>query len=84
VASSDQPVRVGLAHGEVAALHGDFYGPTVNVAARLVGAAPPGGAVVDGAVRRLVVAPSYRFEPFDTGPLRGFDEPVPAFLLSAA
>jgi adenylate cyclase len=29
-------VRVGLAHGTVLPLEGDYFGPTVNVAARLV------------------------------------------------
>jgi adenylate cyclase len=34
VQTSPQPVRVGLAHGEIVALHGDCYGPTVNLADR--------------------------------------------------
>ena len=35
------PVRVGLATGEMASVFGDLYGPDVNLAARLVGAAGP-------------------------------------------
>ena len=34
-------VRVGLAHGTVVPLEGDFFGPTVNVASRLVELARP-------------------------------------------
>ena len=33
---SAHPVRVGMAHGTVVNLYGDFYGETVNLAARLV------------------------------------------------
>ncbi len=40
VERSPQPVRVGLAFGPAVALHGDYYGPTVNLAARLVVGCP--------------------------------------------
>ena len=40
------PVRVGLAAGPVAALRGDFFGPAVHLAARIVGATPTGTAAV--------------------------------------
>ena len=35
--SAGPPVRVGLAAGSVAALRGDFFGPAVHLAARIVG-----------------------------------------------
>ena len=39
-------VRVGLAFGSVVNRYGDYYGPIVNLAARLVAVAPPGGVLV--------------------------------------
>jgi adenylate cyclase len=73
LAASTQPVRIGLAHGEVVAFHGDFYGPTANLAARLVAVARPGMIVVDESlaaeIDRIVDV-----EPIQTGPLRGFPD----------
>ena len=66
IAASPQPVRVGFAHGEVAALHGDYYGRTVNLAARLVAVAPSGG------VLSSVEIGGFECSPYETGPLRGF------------
>jgi adenylate cyclase len=39
-------VRVGLAHGAVLALEGDYFGPTVNLASRIVNIAYAGAVVV--------------------------------------
>jgi adenylate cyclase len=56
--------RAGVAEGEVLARGGDLYGPTVNLAARLVGVAAPSTIVVaDG-------------EGADVVELRGFNAPV--------
>jgi len=73
VAASPQPVRIGLAHGEVAALHGDYYGQTVNLAARLVAAAPTSGVLIAQEVE------GFDCQPFDPGPLRGFPSGVAAY-----
>ena len=43
--------RVGLAYGPVVAVQGDFFGPTVNLASRLVGIAPPGVVVISDDAR---------------------------------
>lgn len=52
----DQPeLRVGLAHGPVIAQSGDVYGPTVNLASRLVGFARPGTVLVDEHVAERVI-----------------------------
>lgn len=45
-------VRVGLACGPVLAKDGDFYGPTVNLASRIVNVARPGSVLASGRVRR--------------------------------
>jgi adenylate cyclase len=50
------PVRVGLATGAMVSVFGDLYGPDVNLASRLVGAAEPGTAVVDAATCAAVGA----------------------------
>jgi adenylate cyclase len=39
-------VRVGLAYGDVLSLEGDYYGPVVNLASRIVNIAVPGAVVV--------------------------------------
>ena len=70
VEASPEPVRIGLAHGPVAAFRGDYYGPTVNLAARLVAVAPTGGILVNQPVDGVDC------QPYDTGPLRGFPDPI--------
>ena len=80
VAASPQAVRVGLAHGEIVAFHGDRYGPTVNLAARLVSIAAPGSIVVSDAVRDEVGS-RVELEPVETGPLRGFPDVTTAWVL---
>jgi adenylate cyclase len=44
-------VRVGIAYGPVLAREGDLFGPTVNLANRIVGIAYPGSVVVSAEVR---------------------------------
>ena len=51
VAASHQDVRVGLAHGEIVAIRGDFDGLTVNLAARLVAAATPSTILASESLR---------------------------------
>jgi adenylate cyclase len=71
------PVRVGLATGEMASVFGDLYGPDVNLAARLVGAAQPSTAVVSEGVR--AAAGDFRFEALPALTLKGFAEPTTAY-----
>ena len=57
-------VRVGLAHGDVLALEGDFYGPVVNLASRIVNIAIPGAVVVSETIHQaLGQDPRYVFHP---------------------
>jgi adenylate cyclase len=47
-------VRVGLAWGDVLAREGDYYGPVVNLASRIVNIAFPGSVVVSQAVHDVL------------------------------
>jgi adenylate cyclase len=47
-------VRVGIAYGSALAREGDLFGPTVNLAARLVGIAYGGAVVVTAEVREAL------------------------------
>ena len=69
------PVRVGIAAGTVLFREGDYYGPVVNLAARLVKHAAPGG-VLAPADFRDIAGDAAAFEDFGTSMLKGFDEPV--------
>ena len=76
-------LRVGLSVGEVIVRQGDFYGPTVNLAARLVASAEPGTALADATLhgRLSRVRAGYGFAPAGKFQLPGFDEPVEVFQL---
>jgi class 3 adenylate cyclase len=76
-------LRVGLAFGDVMVRQGDFYGRTVNLAARLVAHAEPGTALADEALhtRLATVRAGYAFAPTGWYELAGFPEPVPAYQL---
>ena len=76
-------LRVGLAFGDVMVRQGDFYGPTVNLAARLVASAEPGTALTDADLhdRLSRVRGGYAFAPAGKYNLAGFDEPVEVFQL---
>lgn len=81
-ADGTQP-RGGLVFGEVLYRHGDYYGPVVNLAARLVDAAIPGEALVDGSVvEALKDDDDLRFEPAGRRMLKGFDAPVAVWSLA--
>jgi len=71
------PIRVGLAAGQVAALRGDFFGPAVHLASRVVGAAPSSSVWVTDEVRiRAQGRGHFTFVPVGRHALAGFSEPV--------
>ena len=77
-------LRVGLAVGDVIVRQGDFYGPTVNLAARLVASAEPGTALADVALHGRLsqrARPATASSPPASFQLAGFDEPVEVFQL---
>ena len=62
-------VRVGMAYGPVLAVQGDYFGPTVNLASRLVGIAGPGAVIISDEARRALGTES-RFQPTELRPRR--------------
>jgi adenylate cyclase len=73
-------VRGGLACGDLVRGYGDFYGPDVTLAARIVRVAAPGALMVSESVRQEA-GDAFRFEPSGRHRLRGFGEPVALFAL---
>jgi class 3 adenylate cyclase len=74
-------IRAGLAYGTVLAINGDYFGNPVNLAARLVAAAAPGQILAEsGLQEKLPDWPAVAHGPLT---LKGFEDPVTAFDLSA-
>jgi adenylate cyclase len=69
-------VRAGLAVGPVISRSGDFYGPVVNVAARLANVARPGEVLATAAVWESVCAKGYRLVDAGARTLKGVPEEV--------
>lgn len=75
---ADMAPHGGIAFGEVLARGGDYYGPIVNMAARLAEAAVPHEVLVT----EVVAAAVEGLEPAGKRMLKGFDEPVTLFSLA--
>jgi class 3 adenylate cyclase len=67
--------RAGVTAGTALALDGDYFGPIVNLAARLVALAGPGDVIASQPVVERLDG-RREFEPLQPQTLRGFDEPV--------
>jgi len=72
--------RGGLGYGVVVTRGGDYYGPVVNVAARVAQLAVPDEILVTADVARAA-GPSFCFEPAGRRMLKGFDGPVQLFVV---
>jgi adenylate cyclase len=72
--------RGGVAYGIVITRGGDYYGPVVNLAARIADLAVPSEVLVSAEVAEFDV--SFHFEPAGRRLLKGFSEPVPLFAAS--
>lgn len=83
---NDQQVtpRGALASGELLFRGGDYYGPIVNLAARLADLAVPHELLVTPAVAAQVPAQGLRFEPAGKRMLKGFDEAVAVLTVGRA
>jgi adenylate cyclase len=72
--AGDVQPRGAVCFGEALTLRGDYYGPVVNLAARLVDEAVPGEVLIDlGSAQQLQRVES---EAAGRRVLKGFDEPV--------
>ncbi len=67
--------RGGVCFGEVIARYGDYYGPVVNMAARLADLAIPREVLVDAGTAGLAGG-AFEFRPAGHRLLKGFDEPI--------
>ncbi len=68
--------RGGLAFGPMLDRCGDYYGPVVNLAARLGELAVPKEVLVTSELAQKIKSPALRCEPAGRRSIRGFDEPV--------
>ena len=75
-------VRVGLALGDVVARDGDYFGPTVNLAARLVKIAQPGSVVANGEFANALKAKAFEVRELGAETLKGFVDRVPVYSVS--
>ena len=79
------PVRVGLAFGDVLSRDGDFFGPVVNLAARIVRLAEPSEVLTSGAVETALAASTrFHFTARGSRSVSGFRDPVEIFLLEGS
>ena len=74
-------VRAGLAYGDVLAQDGDYFGPPVNLAARLVAVAPPGEVLAAPGVVPLL-GDAHVAQPREPRVLRGIDDPVAPYAIT--
>jgi class 3 adenylate cyclase len=76
-------VRAGIAYGDVLAQDGDYFGPPVNLASRLVAVAAPGEVLAGPSVVPLLSA-SLTATAREPQQLRGIAEPVTPYALVSA
>jgi class 3 adenylate cyclase len=77
--SSEISARGGVAFGDVVAQDGDYFGPAVNLAARLVAVAEPGVVLASGDLADRLTPDAWRIQAQGSRTLRGYADPVPAY-----
>lgn len=77
-------IRVGLNAGEPVAEHGDLFGSTVQIAARVCDRAGDGEVVVTDVVRELLRGKLMRFDDAGLHEMKGVDGAIRLWRLSAA
>jgi adenylate cyclase len=70
------PAHVGINAGPVVFREGDYFGRTVNVAARIAAKAGPGEVLASEAAMDAVDDPEVAFEPVGKAELKGVPEPM--------
>jgi adenylate cyclase len=74
------PARGAVGIGPAIPREGDYFGPLVNLLARLVKAGAPGEVVVTEAVAEDLSPDVWALRPLEPAELRGIDDPVRAFV----
>lgn len=76
--------RGGIAHGELLARDGDYYGPTVNLASRIAATAQAEEVLVTNPVRDELerAGSTLAVERAGTPVLKGFDDPIEVFRIA--
>lgn len=75
-AAVGMPVRVGIAFGTLLAQEGDYFGPMVNLASRLVALAEPGTVLAEASLLDNADPERFTHDPVHAVDVRGWDEPV--------
>jgi len=70
------PTRVGITAGSVIVQEGDYFGRTVNIAARIADYASPHEVLVSEEAKRSAGLANVAFEPVGDVPLKGVSAPV--------
>lgn len=73
------PAHAGIAAGPVVVQDGDYFGRTVNLAARISAVADEGRTLVNGAVVDVAAPRGFGFREMGAVELKGFAEPVALF-----
>ena len=73
------PARMGADVGPVVFRDGDYFGQTVNVAARISDYARPGEVLVSQSLVEETAGAGFEFEAIGEIPLKGIREPVPLY-----
>ncbi len=73
------PAHVGVNAGPVVVREGDYFGRTVNIAARIAGQAGPGEVLVSETVVELAASDGFTFTELGPATLKGVSAPVTLF-----
>lgn len=73
------PARGAVGYGQVTPREGDYFGPLVNLVARLTKAARPGTVVTTGAAAATLRRDRWSVEELEHQEIRGLEEPVRVF-----
>jgi adenylate cyclase len=74
--ATSMPPRIGINAGAVVAQEGDYFGRTVNIAARIADYARPREVLVSEDAKRSAGVVEVEFEPVGEIPLKGVSRPV--------
>jgi len=77
-------VRIGMNAGEPIAENDDYFGSTVQLAARVCDRAEPGQVLVPQVVRDLCLGKGFQFDDQGESTFKGFADPIRVFAVSAA